>query len=97
VFSRRRRVRPPAAVSARPFIGMSMLAAAVFLYGYSAVVVPWYVFVALLLVWVFLLLVSLAWWSLHPERLPWVAALAFVIWFAVMLGGGLAFDWVEAS
>jgi phosphatidylserine synthase len=92
-MARRRRVRSANAISPRPFIGMSLMAAALFLYGYSAVVVPWYVFVGLLLVWAFLLLVSLAWWSLHPERLPWVAALAWVIWFAVLLGGGLAFDW----
>ena len=70
-----------------------MLVAALFLYGYSAVVVPWYVFVALMLVWAFLFLVSLAWWSLHPERLPWVAVVAYVVWFAVLLGGGIAFDW----
>jgi hypothetical protein len=94
-MARRRRVRGPNAVSPRPFIGMALLAASAFLYGYSAVVVPWYVFVGLLLVWLFLLLVSLAWWSVHPERLPWVGALTFAIWFAVLLGGGLAFDWVD--
>jgi hypothetical protein len=92
-MARRRRVRRPNAISARPFIGMSLMAAALFLYGYSAVVVPWYVFVALMLVWAFLLLVSLAWWSAHPERLPWVAVMAYVVWFAVLLGGGIAFDW----
>ena len=92
-MARRRRVRPPRAISPRPFIGMSLLVASLFLYGYSAVVVPWYVFVALILLWAFLLLVSLAWWSLHPERLPWVAVIAYVVWFAVLLGGGIAFDW----
>lgn len=92
-MARRRRVRSPRPISPHPFIGMCLLAAALFLYGYSAVVVPWYVFAAMLLVWAFLLLVSLAWWSLHPHRLPWVGALAYVVWFAVLLGGGLAFDW----
>jgi phosphatidylserine synthase len=92
-MARRRRVRSANAISPRPFIGMCLMAAALFLYGYSAVVVPWYVFVGLLLFWAFLLLVSLAWWSLHPARLPWVAALAWVVWFVVLLGGGLAFDW----
>jgi hypothetical protein len=94
-MARRRRVRGPSAISPRPFIGMCMLVAALFLYGWSVAVVPWYVSVPLLLVWAFLLLVSLAWWSVHPDRLPWVAALAFVVWFAVILGGGLAFDWIE--
>ena len=94
MMARRRRVRPPKAISPRPFIGLGLMAASAFLYGYSAVVVPWYVFVVLLLVWVFLLLVCLAWWSAHPQRLPWVGALSFVVWFAVILGGGLAFDWV---
>jgi hypothetical protein len=92
-MARRRRIRGPQPISPRPFIGMCMLVAALFLYGYSAVVVPWYVFAALLLVWAFLFLVSLAWWSLHPDRLPWVAAISYVVWFAVLLGGGLAFDW----
>jgi hypothetical protein len=74
---------------------MSMLVAALFLYGWSVAAVPWYVSVPLILFWLFLLLVSLAWWSLHPDRLPWVAAIAYVVWFAVILGGGVAFDWVD--
>jgi hypothetical protein len=94
-MARRRRVRPAKPISPRPFIGLSMLVASLFLYGYSAVVVPWYVFALLLLVWAFLLLVSLAWWSIHPERLPWVAVLAYVVWFAVIVGGGIAFDWTS--
>jgi phosphatidylserine synthase len=93
VMARRRRVRTPQPITPHPFIGLSLMAAALFLYGYSAVVVPWYVFVGLMLVWAFLLLVSLAWWSVHPKRLPWVAGLAFVVWFVVLLGGGLAFEW----
>jgi hypothetical protein len=92
-MARRRRIRGPSAVSPQPFVGLCMLTAALFLYGYSAVVVPWYVFIALMLVWIFLLLVSLAWWSLHPDRLPWVAAISYVVWFAVLLGGGIAFEW----
>ena len=92
-MARRRRIRGPSAVSPHPFVGLGMLTAALFLYGYSAVVVPWYVFIPLMLVWILLLLVSLAWWSLHPERLPWVAAISYVVWFTVLLGGGIAFDW----
>ncbi len=94
-MARRRRVRSPRPVSPRPFIGMSMLVAALFLYGWSVAVVPWYVSVPLILFWLFLLLVSLAWWSLHPDRLPWVAVVAYVVWFVVILGGGIAFDWVD--
>jgi hypothetical protein len=93
VMARRRRVRAPRTVSPRPFIGLGMLVASLFLYGYSAVVVPWYVFALLLLFWALLFLVSLTWWSLHPERLPWVALTAYVVWFAVIVGGGIAFDW----
>jgi hypothetical protein len=95
VMARRRRVRPAKALSPRPFIGISLLVASLFLYGWSVSVLPWYVWVPLLLLWLFLLLVSLAWWSLHPDRLPWVAVLAYVVWFAVLLGGGIAFDWVD--
>ena len=94
-MARRRRVRPPSPISPRPFIGMSVLVSALFLYGWSVSAVPWYVSVPLILFWMFLLLVSLAWWSLHPDRLPWVAVVAYVVWFAVILGGGIAFDWVD--
>jgi len=93
VMARRRRVRPAPAISPRPFIGMSMLVASVFLYGWSWAFVPWYAALALSLVWAFLMLVSLAWWSLHPHRLPWVGALAYVVWFAVIIGGGILLDW----
>ena len=54
--------------------------------------VPWYVSVPLLLVWAFLMLVSLAWWSGHPDRLPWVAVVAYLVWFGVVLGGSIAFN-----
>ena len=92
-MARRRRIRGPSAVSPRPFIGVGLLVAALFLYGWSVAVVPWYVSLPLLFVWCFLLLVSLAWWSPHPDRLPWVAAFAYVVWFGVLLGGGIAFGW----
>ena len=94
-MARRRRVRGPSAVSPRPFIGMWHARGRAVPLRLQRAVVPWYVFVPLMLVWAFLLLVSLAWWSLHPDRLPWVAAIAYVVWFAVLLGGGIAFDWVE--
>jgi hypothetical protein len=94
-MARRRRVQSPRAISPRPFIGMSMLVAALFLYGWSVVAVPWYVSVPLLLVWALLMLLSLTWWSVHPDRLPWVAVLAFVVWLVVIVGGGLAFGWLE--
>lgn len=92
-MARRRRVRAASPISPRPFIGIGMLVAALFLYGWSVTAVPWYVSVPLLLFWVFLLLVSLAWWSVHPDRLPWVAVVAYVVWFGVVLGGGIAFNW----
>jgi hypothetical protein len=92
-MARRRRVRAASPISPRPFIGISMLVAALFLYGWSVTAVPWYISVPLLLVWAFLMLVSLAWWSVHPDRLPWVAVVAYLVWFGVVLGGGIAFNW----
>jgi len=92
-MARRRRVRPAKAISPRPFIGMSMLVSSLFLYGWSVVFVPWYVALLLMLFWAALMLISFAWWSLHPDRLPWLGVAAFLVWFGVVAGGGIAFDW----
>ncbi|HEX6246639.1 MAG TPA: hypothetical protein VFZ64_02095 [Nocardioidaceae bacterium] len=69
-----------------PFIGLAGMATTLFLYAYSAIVMPDLVTVLFLpTLWLLLLALSLAWFTRHPYRvltLPFVAAAA---WFAAML------------
>lgn len=76
-----------------PFIGMGGLACALFLYGASGLVAPWWAVVLLLLVWVVFFAVGCAWWTQHPRRLPVLAVVAIVFWFVALLGGAAVFDW----
>ena len=63
-----------------PFVGMTGLACALFLYAASVLFAPWWVVTLLILAWLGLLLLAAAWWTPHPTRLPWVAVAAFVLW-----------------
>jgi hypothetical protein len=69
-----------------PFIGVGGMATTLFLYAYSAIVLPDVVTVVVLpAVWLVLFALSLAWFTRYPFRvlaLPFVAA---AVWFAVML------------
>jgi hypothetical protein len=67
-----------------PFAGMAGMACAFFLYAASGLLAPWWAVVLLLVVWVLLLVVACAWWTPHPRRVPWVAVVAVVLWFAVV-------------
>jgi hypothetical protein len=67
------------------FIGMSGLAVALFLYGYSAVAIPSLLHSLLLpLVWLVLFGFGCAWFMTHPRRVVVVAVLAIIVWFAVI-------------
>ncbi|MBB6629856.1 hypothetical protein H5V45_21235 [Nocardioides sp. KIGAM211] len=81
------------ATSPWPFVGMVGMACAFFLYAASGLVAPWWAVVLLLLVWAFLTFVAIAWWSLHPTWVPWVAVVAIVLWFVAVLGGALLLNW----
>ncbi|WP_156388691.1 hypothetical protein [Nocardioides sp. Root151] len=76
-----------------PFVGMGGLACALFLYGASGLVAPWWAVVVLLLVWVGFLVTACVWWTPHPKRLPVLAVVAIAFWFVALLGGSILFDW----
>ena len=82
----------PPKISPLPFAGMIGLACVLFVDVASLVVVDWWVVVLLLLVWGAIFLVSLAWWTPHPGRLPWLAVLGFGLWVLIVIGGSLAFS-----
>ncbi len=69
-----------------PFIGVAGMATTLFLYAYSAIVLPGVTtLVALPVLWLVLLGVTLAWFTRRPYvvlAMPFVAAAA---WFAAML------------
>lgn len=70
-----------------PFIGISGLVVALFLYGYSAIALPGWLHSALMpLLWLVLFVLGLRWFTRRPV---WVMALPVVAigaWFALMLG-----------
>lgn len=69
-----------------PFIGMAGMATTLFLYAYSAIVLPGVVTLLLLpLVWLLLLALSLAWFTRHPYRVLALPFIAAGVWFAAML------------
>lgn len=78
----RRRNEP---VSARPFVGMSILAGDFFLYAASGTVGPWWLVPPMLLVWAAFLFVGLAWWRFHPTWLPWLGLGCTLAWFALLV------------
>ncbi|MCR6032771.1 hypothetical protein GGQ22_15210 [Nocardioides sp. zg-579] len=94
-YSRRRKVRPqqPDAISPRPFVGMVLIATAFFPYAASGLLAPWWAVVLLVLVWLAFLVVACAWWTPHPDRLPWLGVGALVLWFALMNAGGAFLGW----
>lgn len=79
-----------------PFVGMAGMAAAFFLYAASGVLAPWWAVIVLLVVWMAFLVTAFRWWTPYPNRLPWLALAAIVVWFAVMLGGGVLLGWPDA-
>ena len=67
------------------WIGMSGLAVAVFLYGYTAIVLPGLLFTLLMpALWLVLLVLGCRWFGCHPYRVLVLPVLALGIWFAVV-------------
>ena len=80
----------PGRISPLPFAGMVGLTCVLFVILASLAVVAWWVVLILVAVWAAIFLVALAWWTPHPTRLPWLAALAFAVWALVVIGGSIA-------
>lgn len=76
-----------------PFVGMIGLVCALFLYGASALIAPWWAVLLLVLVWLLLFVAACAWWTPHPKALPWLGGFALLLWFAAMLAGGAWLGW----
>jgi hypothetical protein len=69
-----------------PFIGVGGMATTLFLYAYSAIVLPDVVTTVVLpLVWLVLFGLSLAWFTGHPYRVLVLPIVAAAVWFVAML------------
>ncbi|WP_370248249.1 hypothetical protein [Nocardioides sp.] len=93
---RRRTARPPrpdGAPSPWPFAGLVLMAGSFFLHAASVTVAPWWAVVLLLVLWALELRLCLRWFTPHPRRLVPVALGGMVLWFAVLVGGAVAFSW----
>ena len=72
---------------------MAGMAFAFFLYAASGLLAPWWAVVLLLVVWLVLFVVACRWWTPHPRRVPLVAVVAVVFWFAALNAGGAWLGW----
>lgn len=82
--------RPGPQISPLPFAGMIGLACVLFLDLGSSIVLRWWAVGALVVVWLGLFVTACAWWTPHPQRLPWLAGTGVVIWLVVTAGVTLA-------
>jgi hypothetical protein len=80
----------PTRISPLPFGGMIGLACVLFLDLGTAGVLRWWGVVGLVVAWLVLFVVACAWWTPHPRRLPWLAAVGLVLWVIGVVGVNLA-------
>jgi hypothetical protein len=70
------------------WIGVGGMTVALFLYLYSAFVLPsWTHSVLLPAVWLLLFVLAVRWFTRHPYRVLSLPVVALVVWFAVLLRG----------
>ncbi|HET8559307.1 MAG TPA: hypothetical protein VFL69_02190 [Marmoricola sp.] len=63
-----------------PFVAMGALACLFFLYGASAVFLPWWGVTLLYLLWLVLLVQAARWFTPRPRRILVVPAIGFLAW-----------------
>jgi hypothetical protein len=72
-----------------PFIGLSGLAVALFLYGYVAIAFPSWVHSAVLPgIWLAFFVLACAWFTTRPYLVLVLPVVAIAVWFVVLLSGG---------
>ena len=81
------------ATSPWPFVGMAGMACAFFMYAASGLVAPWWGVTLLLLLWLVLFVIGCTWWTRYPKRLLVLPVVAVALWFGLITGGAILFDW----
>jgi hypothetical protein len=72
---------------------MAGLASVLFLYGAGALLAPWWVVALLVVVWLVLFVQACRWFTTRSVAVAVLPVLATVVWFAVMVAGGVWLDW----
>lgn len=80
-------------VSPWGFVGMGGMVCMLFLDLGTANVAPWWVTVLFMMLWVLLFLVAMAWFVPRPRQVPWLPAVAFVVWLPVIVLGTRNLGW----
>lgn len=75
------------------FIGFGGMACVLFLDLGTANIAPWWVTGLLLILWLLLFAVAARWFLPSPGRVPWLPALAFVVWVSTIVFGARQFGW----
>jgi hypothetical protein len=75
------------------FVGMSGMAAALFLVFASGLVSPPWAVAVLALVWLVLFVVGARWFMHHPWRVAALPVVMVVIWFGSITAGAVFLDW----
>jgi hypothetical protein len=75
------------------FVGMGGLACVLFLDLGTAGIAPWWVTLLFVLLWLVLLVVATRWFVPRPERVPWLAVVAFVVWLPTIVLGTSQLGW----
>lgn len=69
------------------------MAAALFLYGASALVAPWWAVAVLLFVWLLMFVKACSWWTSEPKRIAVLGLVAIALWFVTLLSGAAFLGW----
>jgi hypothetical protein len=80
-------VTPPARLpraSPWPFVGIGGLACLLFLYGASALFLPWWALLILALVWLLLVLRATRWFTPRPVATAVLPAVGLVVWLVAV-------------
>ena len=80
-------------VSPWGFVGIGGLACVLFLDLGTANVAPWWVTTLFLLLWLVLFGLALRWFVPYPRRVPWLPALALVVWLPTIALGTRNLGW----
>ena len=80
-------------ISHWPFVGLTVIVSAFFLYAASGLLVPWYLWFPLMFVWLVLFPPTLREWGEKPMRPLQLGLAALAVWAVVVVGGGVLFAW----
>ncbi|WP_155918138.1 hypothetical protein [Marmoricola sp. URHB0036] len=82
-----------AKVSPWGFVGMGAMACLLFLDLGTANIAPWWVTVLFVLLWLVLFAIATRWFVPHPDRVPYLALVGFLVWLPTVVVGSSQLGW----